>query len=127
MLIPNNEPMNKATLRQILAANVARRMEAAGITTQPALAKKANIAQSHVSRILAGNQSIGLDVIAAVAEAVGCEPWELLTDAEATRQAAMQKLLWGDRVSDARAAETLPRPPKSRRPKKTDGPDHIDH
>lgn len=60
---------------------------------QPELAKKADIGQSHVSRILSGNQSIGLDVITAVATALGCSPWELLVDAEQTRREAVERIL----------------------------------
>lgn len=87
--------MKKEALRQALAKNVAERMRAAGIATQPELAKKANIAQSHASRILGGKQSIGLDVIAAVAGALKCEPWELLVDSDATRRAAIERMLGG--------------------------------
>lgn len=86
--------MRKELLRQILASNVSRRMETSpGLDTQPALAKKAGIGQSHVSRLLNAKQSVGLDVVAAVSGALGCQPWELLTNDEATRRAAMERML----------------------------------
>jgi transcriptional regulator with XRE-family HTH domain len=84
--------MKKEALRQILADNVARRMEAAKLN-QPELARKADIGQSHVSRILSGNQSIGLDVVAAVASALGCYPFELLVDSEQIRRDAVERVL----------------------------------
>lgn len=84
--------MKKEALRQILADNVDRRMEELRLT-QPELAKKADIGQSHVSRILSGNQSIGLDVIAAVADALGCWAWELLVDSEQVRRNAVERIL----------------------------------
>jgi transcriptional regulator with XRE-family HTH domain len=91
--------MKKEALRQTLASNVDRRMGAMGLN-QPELAKKADIGQSHVSRILSGNQSIGLDVIAAVATALGCSPWELLVDAEQTRREAVERILSAPTGSD---------------------------
>lgn len=112
--IPDNEGMRKELLRQILASNVARRMEQTpGAETQQTLAKKAGIGQSHISRILNGAQSVGLDIVAAVSTALGCQPWELLADDEATRRAAMERMLLGPRVTDERAAEKLPPAPKS--------------
>lgn len=112
MSIPDNVRMKKELLRQILADNVARRMqEIPGVDTQITLAKRAGIAQSHVGRILKGAQSIGLDTIAAVSGALGCQPWELLADDEVTRRAAMERMILGPRVADGRAAQTLPPAP----------------
>jgi transcriptional regulator with XRE-family HTH domain len=84
--------MTKEALRQALAASVGRLMDERE-WTQPELAKEADIAQSHVSRILSGEQSIGLDVIAAVADAFDVEPWELLMDEEATRRSVLERIL----------------------------------
>lgn len=68
-------------------------MEESGLDTQPVLAKKAGVGQSHVSRILNMRQSVGLDVVAAVAGAFGCQPWELLVDSELTRREAIERML----------------------------------
>lgn len=94
--IRDNERMRKELLRQILAANVSRRMEETpGADTQKALAKRAGIGQSHVSRVLNGRQSVGIDIVAAVSGALGCQPWELLADDEITRRAAMERMILG--------------------------------
>lgn len=108
--------MKKELLRQILAANVSRRMREVGIETQPVLAKRAGVGQSHISRILNMRQSVGLDVIAAVSGALGCQPWELLTNDEATRRAAIERMLGGPAQleSDLPPAPIVRRQPEKR-------------
>lgn len=94
--IHQNVGMKKALLRQILAKNLQGAMEATpGVDTQITLAKRAGVGQSHVSRILRQESAATIDVIAALAEALNIQPWELLSDSEATRQAAMEKMLGG--------------------------------
>lgn len=86
--------MKKTQLRQIVARNLRRAMERnPSCDTQTALAKRAGIGQSHVSRILRGESAATLDLLAAMAEALNIQPWELLADEEATRQAAIEKML----------------------------------
>lgn len=83
-------------LRQILADNLREAMsQNPNIDTQIALARRAGIAQSHLSKLLRGEASATTDLIAALAEAVGREPWELLADSESTREAALRKMLLG--------------------------------
>lgn len=74
--------------------------ETPGAETQAALARKAGIGQSHVSRVLKGAQSVGLDVVAAVSTALGCQPWELLANDEATRRAAMERMILGGSTNE---------------------------
>lgn len=94
--IHQNGGMKKAQLRQILARNLQMAMERTpGADTQQALAKRAGVGQSHVSRILRGESAATIDVIAAMCEALNIQPWELLSDEESTRQAAMEKMLGG--------------------------------
>jgi transcriptional regulator with XRE-family HTH domain len=88
--------MKKALLRQILAKNLERAMEAApGADRQLTLAKRAGVGQSHISRILRQESAATIDVIAALAEALNIQPWELLADSDSTRQAALEKMLGG--------------------------------
>lgn len=107
--ILENVGVKKEALRQILAENVARRMEeSSDLDTQPKLAKKAGIGQSHVSRVLNGVQSIGLDVVAALSGAFHCQPWELLANDELTRRQAMERMLMGREHEED---HVLPMPP----------------
>jgi len=89
-----NGRMEKHLLRQILARNITQAMERKpDVSTQPALAEKAGIAQSHVSRILNCQLGAGLDKLAELSEALDCEPWELLVDEEATRERAIKRMI----------------------------------
>lgn len=114
--------MKKEALRQILAANVARLMDEHEWTQQQ-LAKEADIAQSHASRILGGEQSIGLDVVAAVADAFDVEPWELLIDEDATRRNVLERILGPKSDGGSRPHQPQPRQTAHRKRKKKDGKD----
>lgn len=86
--------MEKTLLREILARNLAAAMEAdPNIGTQQKLAAKARISQAHVSRLLLCEAAATLDIIAALSEAVKCQPWELIVDEHETRKAAIEKML----------------------------------
>jgi transcriptional regulator with XRE-family HTH domain len=88
--------MENMQLRQILADNLREAMEQTpGIDTQIALARRAGIAQSHLSKILRGEASATTDLLNALANAMGREPWELLADSNETREAAIRKMLVG--------------------------------
>jgi transcriptional regulator with XRE-family HTH domain len=111
--IADNIRMENMLLRQILADNLRQAMaESTGADTQMSLAKRAGIAQSHVSKLLRCEAAATTDVLASLAHALGRQPWELLADSEQTRQSALRKMILGDRVTDERAAETLPPAPK---------------
>ena len=58
---------------QVVAAMAVR----PDIATQPQLAKKAGIAQSHISRIFAG-QNISISTLEKLAAAIGKQPYELI-------------------------------------------------
>lgn len=75
-----------------------------GADTQLTLAKRAGVGQSHISRILRQESAATIDVIASLAEALNIQPWELLADSDATRQAALEKMLGGR--TEARAEVT---------------------
>lgn len=76
---PSQYPgMDRITaLRQILADNVQAELKRRGYT-QPQLAKKAGMAQSHVSRIVNGRAGATIDRVALLAHAFGVDPHELL-------------------------------------------------
>jgi transcriptional regulator with XRE-family HTH domain len=93
-------------LPQLLAVNVLRAMERdPSIDTQQKLAARSGLSQQHVSRILRAEVSAGLEVIGALAKALRCQPWELLVDEEATRQAALERMIVRN---DPKAAAAAP-------------------
>lgn len=112
-------------LRQILAANLKKRMEERGMT-QKNLEARSGVSQSHISRIKRTESGATIDRLAAICGALGCQPWELLIDDEALRREAIERML-GPRPS-APTPHTLhepaagkrvahrrkPRPPRSR-------------
>lgn len=77
-----------------MARNVRQRMDAKGLS-QPDVERLSGLAvgQSTVSRLVTGDGSARLDTIAVVAGVLGCQPWELLVDDNATREAAYKKIL----------------------------------
>lgn len=120
--IAENGDMENIELRQILARNLRQAMaESTSLHTQAALAGKAGMAQSHLSEILRAETSATTDMIATLARALGREPWELLANDEATRQAALQKMILGPRISNERAAEKLPPAPTKEGAKRKKG------
>jgi ribosome-binding protein aMBF1 (putative translation factor) len=95
-VIHNNGGMKKDALRQIVARNLAAAMERRpGLDTQLALAKKAKMGQSHISRILNGSTAPTIDTLATLSEVLDIQPWELLSDDDTTRQAALERMLGG--------------------------------
>jgi transcriptional regulator with XRE-family HTH domain len=97
----DNGPMEKGVLRQILARNLRQAMEIdPNIDTQEKLASKSGLSQSHISRILLCEAASTTDALAALAKAVKCQPFELLTDTESTRRAALERMLARDGVPD---------------------------
>jgi transcriptional regulator with XRE-family HTH domain len=106
--------MQKRDLRQILARNIVEAMEKnPALDTQPALAAKAGIAQSQVSRILRCEIGVGLDILNAIATALQVEPWELLADSNATRKAAVERMLWNIPATDERVERSIPPTPSA--------------
>lgn len=91
-------------------------MEARGIDSGNQLAGKAKIAQSHIGRMRREESAATVDMLDALAAALGVQPWELLADEEATRRAAMERMLLGPRVPDDKAADHLPPAPEHKPP-----------
>lgn len=79
--------MNKTPLRKILARNVRRHMETSEhVRTQVQLAKAAGMAQSSVARVLKGEIDTQLQIIEALADAIGVPPGTLLSDEQSEQQ-----------------------------------------
>lgn len=98
-------------LRQTLAANITAELERSRILDSAnSLAKRAGISQSHLSKVLRCDAALTTDKLAAIADALGCQPWELLANTEATRKAALERMLGGPvrPVSDQRVEESFP-------------------
>jgi transcriptional regulator with XRE-family HTH domain len=110
--------MQKMLLREILARNLKNQMEVRGLT-QKELEAKSGVAQSHISRILRRDAGATIDRVAEIAGALGCQPWELLANTEATRRAALERMITGPAVSDERVEDALPLPPGGARIPKT--------
>ena len=127
--IAHNPFMDKRSLHQIFIANVRSRLKTSPIGTQLALSKKAGMSQSFLSEVLSGESVPSLTIVEAIAKAFGCQGWELLADSEATRQAALQRLLWGENASDKRVEEALgtPKEVASKRRKKGSGGESLNH
>jgi transcriptional regulator with XRE-family HTH domain len=110
--IAQNGRMTKLDIRQVLARNLREAMQKSPtLNTQLALAGRAGISQSHLSEILRGITSATVDLVNDLAFALGVQPMELLADTESARQAALAKMLWGERVENSRVAEHYPMPP----------------
>lgn len=83
-----------------------------------ALGKRAKVAHSHIGRILRQESGATVDMLDAIAGAFNKQAWELLTDSETTRAAAMAQMLWGNSASNEDVAKHLPLPPKTKSRKK---------
>ena len=96
--LAENSVMDKDQIRQILATNVAALMESSlDLKSQLALERRSGVGQSTISRLLSCESGVSIDVVADIARAFHVQPWELLTDTEATREAALQRMLLGPR------------------------------
>lgn len=105
--------MTKDELLQVFAKNLERAMRVSdGLDNQTALAKRSGIAQTHISRLLRARSAATLDTIAALSEALGMQPWELLVDEQATRKAIIERMIGphgsgDDKVLDLRRGRRL--------------------
>lgn len=110
--IRENIHMRRSQIRQTLAANLAAAMTRSPTAdTQQKLARRAKIGQSHISRILRGTSAATVDAVEALASALGLQPWELLADGDATREAALKKMILGPRADDGLVSKHLPPAP----------------
>jgi transcriptional regulator with XRE-family HTH domain len=69
-------------LSTVVASGVLSRRRRAG-WTQGELATRAGVGRSHLAEIEAGGQNASLDVLARLADALGCSLWVLLADEDA--------------------------------------------
>ena len=116
--------VDNSELRKVVAHNLRRLMEATpGLDTQEAVARKAVIAQSHVSKILRCQANATLDLVAALARAFNVLPWELLANTEATRKAALERMLYGPAQDEPH--RELPRKEVALRRRKKGGRDET--
>ena len=61
--------------------------------SQNALASRAKVAQSHVGRIRRQESAATVDMLDAIAGALGIQAWELLVDSDEMREEAIRRLL----------------------------------
>lgn len=81
------------TIRGVLVDNIRARLAGAGFDSPTALARKAKVDPSYVAKLMKTQFSCSVDVLEKLAEALDCQPWELLVDSEASREAAYKKIL----------------------------------
>ena len=74
--------MNKESERERIGRRIAELRKAKGLT-QAQLAEKTGFSQSNIGRIETGRYSVGLDVLASIAEALGATV-ELVTETSST-------------------------------------------
>jgi transcriptional regulator with XRE-family HTH domain len=115
--IQKNGGMQKTNVHQILASKLKEIRKARGMS-QADVAKKAGYAQSHISRIEKQVMVTGptIDVLNEIAHALGIEAWELLVDQEATRRAALHRMIVGPE-DDEPTPTPPPAAPAERLPK----------
>lgn len=110
-----------ATLRNILARNVLDRMRTGPYKTQKQLAKKAAISQSHVSRIVNAESGATIDRLESVADALGCEPYELLLEDDDARRRLIDRLMRGPAIADEHIEKSGYVPIRSEKKRKAKG------
>jgi transcriptional regulator with XRE-family HTH domain len=87
----------KRGIKEVLAINLQARMDAdSTIGNQPLLSARSGVDQGYISRVLRQEAAITIEVLEKLAKGARCQPWELLVDDEATREAAIRKLLGKD-------------------------------
>lgn len=110
--------MSKPSLRAIVANTVRTAMEVRPeISTQQKLASRAGVAQSHISRLLKG-ENVTLDVLEKVARALKVEPFELIIDNDRARLSLLARIFGKDAPTDLETERILKLPPPNERPAK---------
>lgn len=82
--------MTRSTAKRLAAfvgANVRRKRIASNMSTAE-LGAAADIGQRYLRYIESGTRSLNLELLVRLANALDCEPWELLLPAEAPRRKA---------------------------------------
>jgi DNA-binding Xre family transcriptional regulator len=111
-VLSHPQTMSKHSLRAIVASTVRTAMEVRPeISTQQKLAQRAGVAQSHISRLLKG-ENVTLDVLEKVARALKVEPFELIIDNDRARLSLLARIFGKDAPSDAETERLLKLRPK---------------
>lgn len=79
MSIAFNLFMSKPTPESVLGANIARFRRACGLS-QEALAERSDLHRTYISDIERGNRNVSVRNIFQIANALGCEPGDLLEE-----------------------------------------------
>jgi len=74
-----NDPMSQSTPEGVLGANIARIRHGCGLS-QEALAERAGLHRTYISDIERGNRNVSVRNIFQIAQALGCEPGDLLEE-----------------------------------------------
>jgi DNA-binding Xre family transcriptional regulator len=97
-------------LRAVVSRNLRRLMDGSeDLQTATALGKKSGVGRRTVDRALDQSTAANLDTLWALCNALNCQPWELVTDAEA--QGILGKV-FGKPVKDSRLGSNWTRPDK---------------
>jgi hypothetical protein len=120
---PQNTGMEKGSqkkpLRQIVAENLDRLMEAHGIPdNNSAAGRKTKVIHSTIRRIRNQEISTTIDTLEQIATGFGVQTWELLVDGDAARAVAWQRLMRGGSSSEPGEAPNKDKPGPGARPKK---------
>lgn len=75
--------MEKNKLREILARKLQAAIDAG--ETQTSLAQRSGISQQHISRLLRCDAAPTIDALVGLAQALRCQPFELLLDDDELR------------------------------------------
>lgn len=99
---PQNTGMQKKPLRQIVAENLERLMDAHGMhDNNSAAGRQCKMIHSNIRRIRFQEISTGVDTLEQIAQGFEVQAWELLVDGDAAREAAFKKIVtWGGSSSE---------------------------
>lgn len=85
--------MQPRTIRDVLADNLRARLRGAGFDNPTALARKAGVDPSYMSKLMRSQFSCSVDLLDKFATALRCQPWELLVDSEASREEGWRRVM----------------------------------
>lgn len=91
----HNGGMRKRDIGQVFADNLKAAIARKKLT-QAALAKRSGVSQGLISVISRSEHSPTIDKVAKLAYALDMQPWELLADDDAAREAAWKRMLGKD-------------------------------
>lgn len=80
--MPRMTTKSETVSREILAERLREWLADAGRGSRKALAEKIGVHPTQISQYVAGTENIGLNTLDILADALGCEPFELLQPRE---------------------------------------------